>query len=130
MRKKRPKPEEQTLELAAQRYRDCLLSSSGNIEEADRLLDDIIRPPCQMLMRSYGIHWDDVLERFLCAILLHFSRFDGMTFISFFLFHARNNFHLPEKPIVEHPGFDGTGLNRFQRTHESQEEMILLHRHK
>ena len=130
MRKKRSeRQEKQTLEYAAQKYRDCVLSS-GDIDTADLLLDAFIRPPCKALMQSYGVEWDSELERFLCTVLLYFSRFEGKTFISFFLYHARNNFHLPDKPIVEHPGFDGTGLHRFQRTHESQEEMILLHKHK
>lgn len=122
MRKKRAKHDDQTLELAAQEYRVCIMSS-GDIKRADALLDGVIRPPCKALMRSYGIQWDNVLEQFLCTVLLHFSRFDGKTFISFFLYHARRNFDIPSVPLAEEGSAYGcASLRFFREVGMSQEE--------
>lgn len=126
MRKKKPKPEEQTLEIAAQRYRDCVMSS-GDIDKADRILAETIRPPCEQLMRSYGILWDSTLDSFLNVVLLRYSRFDGEKFLSFFLRSAQCNFNMPTKPINRNKVYlHGTGLSVFLQKWESNPERIAI----
>lgn len=119
--RKKIKPD---IEIAAQRYRDAVLGN-GDISETDRLLDEIIRPPCQQLMRSYGVLWDPVLEQFLHCVLLGYSRFEGEQFLAFFLRNLKNNFTLPEKA---RPDYSGTGLRTFQEKWESHPERHSISR--
>ena len=120
------KKTDQSIEIAATAYRDGILY--GDPDRSDRLLDQI-RPHCEQLMRSYGIQWDSVLEQFLHAVLLGYSRFDGEPFLSFFLRQARRNFEIPDRPINVNPlDFHGTGLTSFRRTWASQPEQRALDR--
>lgn len=124
MRKIKP---DQSIEIAAQKYRDCIMLS-GNPDRSDQLLDQI-RPHCERLMHSYGVQWDSVLEQFLHAVLLGYSRFDGESFLSYFLRNARRNFDIPERPINIDPiDFHGTGLTYFRQKGLSQPERKIMER--
>lgn len=121
MRKKiKPDQSDQSIEIAAQKYRDAVLGN-GDIDEADRLLKEI-QPQCEQLMRGYGIIWDPTLDQFLRCCLLGYSRFDGESFLAFFLRNARRNFNLPK---IETPDFHGTGLTVFLQTWESSPERVI-----
>lgn len=123
MKKRKTYKQDQSLELAAAAYRDCILF--GDPDRSDQLLDQI-RPHCERLMTSYGIEWDNVLEQFLHATLLGFCRFDGEGFLSYFLRNARYNFDIPDRPInVNPPDFHGTGLTYFREKWESQPERAI-----
>ena len=122
MRKKTK--QDQSIEIAAQKYRDCIMLS-GDYDRSDRLLDQI-RPHCERLMNSYGIQWDSVLEQFMHAALLGYSRFDGEPFLCYFLRNVRYNFDIPDRPINVNPlDFHGTGLTSFRRTWTSQPERAV-----
>ena len=121
--RKKTKPD-QSIEIAAQKYRDAVLGN-GDIDETDRLLDEIIRPPCQRLMRSYGVLWDPVLEQFLHCVLLAYSLDRREQFLAFFLRNLKNNFTLPEKA---RPDYSGTGLRTFQERWESHPERHSISR--
>lgn len=121
--RKKIKPD-QSIEIAAQKYRDAVLGN-GDIYETDRLLDEIIRPPCQRLMRSYGVVWDEMLERFLHCCLLGYSRFSGEQFLVFFLRNVRRNFDIPT-PDADKNYFHGTKLTPFLQTWESQPEKLSI----
>lgn len=121
--RKKIKPD-QSIEIAAQKYRDCILF--GDPDRSDQLLDQI-RPHCERLMHSYGIQWDATLESFLHAVLLGYSRFDGESFISYFLRNARQNFDIPDRPINIDPiDFRGTGLTFFRQKGLSQPEWKIV----
>ena len=121
--KRRRVQHDQSIEIAAAAYRDCILF--GDPDRSDQLLDQI-RPHCERLMHSYGIQWDATLESFLHAVLLAFPRFDE-SFISFFLRQARRNFDIPDRPINIDPiDFYGTGLTYFRQKGLSQPERKIV----
>ena len=122
--KRRRVQHDQSIEIAATEYRDCILF--GDPDRSDQLLNEI-RPHCERLMNSYGIQWDSVLEQFMHATLLAFSRFDGESFLSFFLHQALRNFNIPDRPLnVDSADYQGTGLCSFQRTWTSQPERKIM----
>ena len=122
-RRKKTRAEIQSIEHAAQFYRDAI-AISGDVDEAERILDEVIRPPCERMMLNFGIRWNDKLEAFLNAVLLSFSRFDGVRFLDFFIRNARHNFDIPTEPLNTETEnlYHGTELTPFLRTWESHPE--------
>ena len=122
MRKKKKKPE-QTIEILAEQYRACIMST-GDVDRADELIDQI-RPPCKALMAAHGIEWDQTLDQFLHCVLLGYSRYSGEQFLVFFLRNARRNFDIPTADADKNY-FHGTKLTPFLQTWESQPEKLSI----
>ena len=122
---KKRQPQTPSIEESAEAYRKCIMSLDGDLDGADLILAEAIRPHCQALMKNYGLAWDSTLEQFLHAVLLGYDRYSGEKFLSFFLRCLRQNFTLPK---IDRPDYSGTGLRTFQERWESHPERHSISR--